>query len=561
MQTVLRKERYQNPALRRLGEEQFEGPPPADLLQRVDRAEKLLAEIDPQRTYNYMDLYQAVTGRAPSAFRDTRVSGRDARHDLLVLVEELSDRARVRVESAGERVLSVDELAKLLNVSTKTISRWRRRGLVSRRFIFDHRSQVGFLESSVRRFIATNTDRVERGARFSQMTPEEREAIPEQARRMATAGLGPAEVMRRLAEATQRSVETIRTLLRQYDRQHPETAVFPNYRGPLDAETKRKIHQLYQRGESVDDLARQFGRTKQRILEVFSEVRAERVLGLPLDFIPSTDFTAVRTKAQDRALLGPPPEGQPGPHGRPPSGLPPYLAGLYEVPLLTREQEAHLFRKMNYLKYKASKLRAQLDPARPKVALMDRIEKLYGDSVTVKNQIISSNLRLVVSIAKRHAGSQHSFFELVSDGNMSLMRAVEKFNYSLGYKFSTYASWAIMKNFSRSIPDEMRRQRRFQTGITETFAAALDDRTDPHDMEQRHERHRHQVDRILQRLDKREQEIIVRRFGLERGHEPLTLKQVGAELGVTKERIRQIESRAMGKLRAAAVNERLVRQE
>ena len=104
-----------------------------------------------------------------------------------------------------------------------------------------------------------------------------------------------------------------------------------------------------------------------------------------------------------------------------PSGLPAYLAGLYEVPLLTREQETHLFRKMNYLKYQASKLRETLDVGRPKRRLMDRIESLFAESVATKNQIISANLRLVVSIAKRYVGPAEDFFELISDGNLSLI--------------------------------------------------------------------------------------------------------------------------------------------
>ena len=88
------------------------------------------------------------------------------------------------------------------------------------------------------------------------------------------------------------------------------------------------------------------------------------------------------------------------------------------MPLLTREQEAHLFRKMNYLKYKAHRLREELDPAKAKTAELDEIERLQEEALAVKNQIIRANLRLVVSIAKRHVGPSNNFFELVSDGNM-----------------------------------------------------------------------------------------------------------------------------------------------
>ena len=217
----------------------------------------------------------------------------------------------------------------------------------------------------------------------------------------------------------------------------------------------------------------------------------------------------------------------------------------------------HLFRKMNYLKYKACKLRDELDVSQPKRGIMDQIEKLYDQSVAVKNEIISANLRLVVSIAKRHVGPVENFFELVSDGNVSLIRAVEKFDFARGNKFSTYASWAIMKNFARTIPDEHRHRDRFRTSNAEMFGGTEDARSDQYEQETAQFQREAQVERILERLDEREQQIIISRFGLNRGHEPLTLKEVGAEMGVTKERIRQIEARALSKLRKAAQEERI----
>ena len=124
---------------------------------------------------------------------------------------------------------------------------------------------------------------------------------------------------------------------------------------------------------------------------------------LPLDSMGNEQFARLRSRRRKREILGPLPECDfPTKKPRVPSGLPPYLASLYEVPLLTREQEAHLFRKMNYLKYQARKLRETLDLDQPKLRLMDRIEKLYDESVATKNQIIRANLRLVVSIAKRY---------------------------------------------------------------------------------------------------------------------------------------------------------------
>jgi len=549
---------YINPAIRQLRDQQVRFAPREKKIEQVNLAEKLLSELDPRRTYSYEYVCYRITRFRPDAYPDLRLTGKEARHDLRLFVEDVSDAANVPVDAAGERVLTVEELASRFNVSTKTISRWRRQGLVSRRFVMDGRKRVGFLQSSVERFVETNRERVRRGSQFSQLTGEEKDTIVERARRMAHAGGCPAEVTKRLARKTGRSAEAIRYTLKQHDQENPTLAVFPNSHGPLRQSTKHQIYQRHKRGESVEALAKRFCRTRTSVYRIIAEMRARNILDLPLDYIENEEFPRVRQTKRERELLGPMPASeQTVKKARLPSGLPPYLASLYEVPLLTREQEAHLFRKMNYLKYKASKIRERLDPARPKSGLMDQIGRLYEEAVATKNQIIRANLRLVVSIAKRHVGPMDNFFELVSDGNMSLMRAVEKFDFARGNKFSTYASWAIMKNFARTIPDEHRQRDRFRTSHGEMFATTEDDRSDQFEQESAQLQREAQVERILDRLDEREQKIIVRRFGLRRGQEPLTLKEVGAELGVTKERIRQIEARALSKLRKAAAEERV----
>lgn len=549
---------YINPAMRQLRDQLVRFAPKEKKLQQVDQAERLLGELKPDRQYTYEYLCFRITKYRPESYPDLKLSGGEARHDLRLFVEDLSDSADVPAEDAGEKVLTVEDLSTQFRVSTKTISRWRCHGLVSRRFVFDGRKRVGFLASSVERFVEKNQERVRRGAQFSQLTAEERERIIDRARRLAQAGGCPSEVTRRLSRASGRSVETVRYTLRQFDQENPALAIFPDHTGPLREETKRKVYEQFRRGESAETLSRRFCRTKTSIYRIVGEMRARRILELPLDFIPNDEFAGIRTEKQEREILGPAPLGEPLPKkARLPSGLPPYLASLYEVPLLTREQEAHLFRKMNYLKYKANRLREDLDPSRSKSGLMDQIERMYDQSVAVKNEIISANLRLVVSIAKRHVSPGENFFELVSDGNISLIRAVEKFDFARGNKFSTYASWAIMKNFARTIPDEHRRRDRFRTSHSEMFGTTEDVRSDQYEQESAQMQREGQVGRILERLDEREQQIIMRRFGLRPGHEPLTLKEVGAVMGVTKERIRQIEARALSKLRKAVQDEKI----
>jgi RNA polymerase primary sigma factor len=324
----------------------------------------------------------------------------------------------------------------------------------------------------------------------------------------------------------------------------------------LDETAKAQIYRQWRRGVSVDVLATQAGLSQKQTVRVINEIRALRLLETKLEFMNDPSFEDPAGVAE---ILGPVPASDPG-HGdrrrRAPEDLPPYLASLYDVPLLSREQERQLFRKMNYLKYKAHQLRTALDPAQCKKDELDAIEQLQAEALAVKNQIIRANLRLVVSIAKKHVGPTNNFFELVSDGNMSLIRAVEKFDANRGFKFSTYASWAIMKNFSRSIPEEKQRHDRFMTGHDELFESAPDNRSDVYERESGHRRSQEIVQGMLGRLNDRERRILISRYGIG-GADEQTLEQLGRELGVTKERIRQIESRAQEKLRKFAIEERI----
>jgi RNA polymerase primary sigma factor len=324
---------------------------------------------------------------------------------------------------------------------------------------------------------------------------------------------------------------------------------------PLDDATKAQIYRQWRRGVSVEVLSEQFGRSMTGVDRVINEMRATRILEQKLEYLYDPSFDAPGAEA---TILAPIPQAaRAGSKAKAPSGLPPYLASLYgDAPLLNREQEAHLFRQMNYLKYRATKLRESLDPARAKAAGLDEIERLQEEALAVKNQIIRANLRLVVSIAKKRVGPNGNFFELVSDGNMSLIRAVEKFDFSRGFKFSTYASWAIMKNFARTIPEEKNRRDRFVTGHEEMFEAAADHRTDEHEYENDHRRNQEAVQGMLGRLNDRERQILVSRFGLG-GASEQTLEQLGRELGITKERVRQIESRAQEKLRKFALEQKI----
>jgi RNA polymerase primary sigma factor/RNA polymerase sigma factor len=317
-----------------------------------------------------------------------------------------------------------------------------------------------------------------------------------------------------------------------------------------------RMYRRFRRGDSMAQLAERFDCSESKVRRTIGALRYERIVQLPLEFMPSGEF--VDDEDVEREILAETPEPEHTPRkARRPIGLPAYLASLYEMPLLTREQERHLFRKYNYLKWKASRLRDQLDAERPKSRLMDQIEELYRQVVAVKNELVRANLRLVVSVARKFAGGEDQFFERVSDGNVSLMRAIERFDYTMGNKFSTYGTWALRKNYARGYVDRLKQTDRFRATTDEALDANAERRSNPFAEELAQSRREADVARILGCLSSRERYVIARRFGL--GSEPVgqTFKDIGADLGVSKERIRQIEQSALGKLRAAADEARI----
>ena len=228
---------YKHPALKQLADQQVRFAPPACRLEQLSRAEKLLAEIEPAKQYPYQFVCYRVTDYRPDSYPDLLITGADLEHDLCLFIEALSRATpAVPVESVPEPVLTLEQVSKRFNVSTKTISRWREQGLVGgRRILCNGRRQVGFVQSVVDRFLKANEQRVLRGSRFSQLTETEKEEILRRASRLARVGGGTlTQISRRIARRLERSPETIRYTIKNFDREHPDQALFPGVTGPLE---------------------------------------------------------------------------------------------------------------------------------------------------------------------------------------------------------------------------------------------------------------------------------------------------------------------------------------
>ena len=550
---------YKQQALKELADQQVRFAPPPRRLEQLKRAEQLLTDVDPAKAYPYQFVCFRVTDFRSELHPALLIPGEDLIHDLGLWINELANSLpAIPVEEVTEPVMTIEEISKKLSVTTKTIHRWRKRGLIGIPIVCNGHRQLGFLPSLVDPFLAANKVRIEKSGKFTLLSQEEKDEILRRARRFARLGLGSlTEVSRRIARRLGRSPETVRYTIKNFDQEHPEQALYPDITGPLDSTAKQVIYNSYRRGMDVDTLAKNFQRNRSSMYRVLSEIRAQRLLDHPIEYIYHESFD---DRSQAEKILAEMPDAEGFEEARRklriPKDAPPELISNYEMPLLTKEQEQHLFRKMNYLKYHAAKMLERMttpsglvDYAKLRVETLDQLEASIKEANQVKETLIRCNMRLVTSIAKRHSGQAENFFELLSDGNISLMRAVEKYDYSRGFKFSTYASWAIMKNFARSIPDEKNRRERFVTGSEELFDVAEDRRSQEGEVLAAAAQASAKVNRLLEYLEPREREIIRLRAGLENGSEGMTLEKIGEKLGITKERVRQLNVRAMKKLR------------
>jgi RNA polymerase primary sigma factor len=282
-----------------------------------------------------------------------------------------------------------------------------------------------------------------------------------------------------------------------------------------------------------------------------------------------------------------------------------YLKEMSRVPLLTTDEEVSLSRRMEQGRLAQRELSQLNGGANPEKRRL--LEETLRDAALAREHIIKANTRLVVSIAKKYTGHGVPFLDLIQEGNLGLMKAVEKYNYKLGFRLSTYATWWIRQTITRAIADQGRTIRlpvHMTDRIRQLYRAwhemeqslgrpptpeelgsqlnidpqkiswmmqvswvplslespvgdeddselgwFVEDRITPPPSQTVYESMlRDRVDEVLSALTPREARILRMRFGLDDNH-PYTLEEVGAKFGLTRERIRQIEGKALRRLR------------
>jgi RNA polymerase primary sigma factor len=370
------------------------------------------------------------------------------------------------------------------------------------------------------------------------------------ARELASEGGSLSKVSSTISDEMRITASAISLCLLEFNRGHLDD--FIPFTQQLRAKVIGELYERYKAGQPLEEICKLYPHVKKdKIIQVCRSACLSEFLGKPTKYMYNEDLD---DESLEPAIVAKEPLSS-GKASKRPAGLPPYLAELYDRPLLTFEQEQYLFRRMNYHKNKAAKTAQAclaLDDAGDgsiKRILETSIYKDVWESEQFRNRILDANLRLVVSVVKNWRGSQPRFWEMVSDGNVSLMKIVDGFDYKRGYKFSTYGVNALKRNFSRSEADERKLLAKEQSGYEELpiVDEGEDTASDDADAEQLEELQSFVHD-MLEQLDPRDAEILRRRNGIG-GKDAGTLKVVGEEVGVTKERVRQLEGRAKKTLR------------
>ncbi len=572
--------------------------PEKQRLLQLDACEAFMRLIRPGKSYPFDFITFHITGYHPkSSVTSELIPYQTLLSDIPAYCRHLSRTINLWSIDIPQKVYTTADICKRFRICEKTLNRWQKQGLLSRYIRFeDGRIRLGFLASSINFFLRKNRQRVEQSTLFSRLSDTERQAILKRLYKWSRRCPGHRNpAIRRTAKKFHRSVETIRTLLQQHNAlvsQEKDTALpligFIKRAETADRPLCEEICTRYMRQISVESLARQYNRSRSNIYRAINLGMLWKLQSKEIETVESEEFHILpkekflneprglftRMHNASDILRSGLSQGENPPQGsaqetirkpnitragnRPADEIDAYYRQISQVDVLTAEQERFLFRKFNYLKYLARQEIRSLDWTDPSGRQIRTIRRYVMEAESIKHFLIRSNLRLVVSIARKHTRNEQEMPELVSEGNLAILNAVEKFNYERGVKFSTYATWAVMKRFAGLRRSAVRSAEGYiESDILETLADKRYAEPRISAIEAAESSLRHIIDKIL---DHREKQVVFSHYGMQEtpvSSEPAhqSLSQIAQWMGLSKERVRQIELSALQKLRSVLSRE------
>ena len=509
---------------------------------QISRLRHLIEDVRPDGTYPETFVVYRLTSYRPDKGRKS-CPGRELKADLIRLLDELSGTLDLPVPDDDE-VLTLDQIRDIYDISQKTLASWREEGLLTLRYVFpDGVQRSAARKSHVDAFVAS----LDQGPMFRIRVPNEQQAelIIAEARKLQDAErMSRPEAVRRLSSKLEFPPRLVRHALRKHELEHADEPLFQPSGVPLDEAKRRKLLAAHHDGSGESDMSEQLGLSRRVVGEYLKTLRAEELLRADIEYRydPLFDEPDADERILDAQALGEDSYRAKETDER----VPAYFADLSHRPLLKKDEETALFRKYNYIKYKFARLRQSLKPSQgDDPELLAQLEELADEANRCRARLAEANLRLVVKLARQHAGELVQIEDLISEGNLTLLRAVDKFDFTRGTRFSTYVTWGVVKRFARVVPEENYQIDTYVTGADEVLKIQPDGITAKLEQKENRAYIRAQLDKVMDQLTDREQEILRRRFGL--GGPPETLKDIGKHLGISRERVRQLETRALRK--------------
>lgn len=448
---------------------------------QLEAAERLYWKLEPERSYPASFIVYRITGyRADAAdeLEGVMLVGEAVRLDLLTLVAEVSEAADETPDAYDPPPLTVEQVARELGVTVRSVNRYARRGLFARKLIYPTpkgpRKKLAFLRPSIDRFVEARGAAADEAARFARIDEPTRHAILTRARRLAgRTDASARRVAAHLARKYGRSTDAVRRLLRRHDERDPRFAIFPLVRPTLSARQRRVVHRALQRGVGAGWLAQRFDKSPEAVHRAALARAASALRDAAAHHVHSPTFdredAALVILAQDNPAydwLTPalawaaaaPDRAAPGP-ATPGPGFP-------------ASRESALFARMNFHRCRAGRRAAALDRYQPAASAVELIAADLRLAASVRRRLAWSYLPVVAAVARQHLGlaaapaparrtprrrsADAALERCILAGGAELLAAIDRFDAGRARDFAASLRWSLMRWFAAHRPSGSR---------------------------------------------------------------------------------------------------------